>query len=282
MSPKKTEKTENVESVENNKNTENIENAETSENLNSTWNQSEKIFDKWKVLEKKFDKKFERKPKEEREFSEKLVEVRKVTNVTTWWRKMSFRATILVWNKNGKIGLGIGKWIDVSIAVKKATNDAYKNIKTVLITNEWSVLYPLLGKKKTWTVKILPAASGTGIKAGSSVRQVLDIAWYKNIISKIMWWNNKINNISATIDALYGMKLKPSHIKFVSNQSDAEKELLEKRKQTSEQKDMKKKPFKNKFDKKPNISKKPTINNTENKWNNTNKVSATKKANIQK
>ncbi len=149
--------------------------------------------------------------KTQKEFEEKLLEVRRVTKVTTWWRRLSFRATVIVWNRKGKIWLGVGKWSDVTIAIKKAVTDAYKHLKTVPITKEWSVLYPIFYKKKSSYIKLLPAANWTWLKAWSSVRIVLDLAWYKNILSKIVWSNNKLNNARATIEALTLLKVKESH-----------------------------------------------------------------------
>ncbi len=144
----------------------------------------------------------ERKEKTKKEFEEILLEVRKVTRVTTGWRRMSFRAIILVWNKKWRIWLWLSKWADVTSAVKKASNEAYKNMFNVPITKDKSVPYAVTNKYKACTVRILPATPGTWLKAGSSVRSVLDLAGYENILSKIIWSNNKLNNAIATINAL--------------------------------------------------------------------------------
>lgn len=142
------------------------------------------------------------KDKVKKEFDELLLEVRRVTRVTTWGRKLSFRATILVGNKKGKIGIGVSKGPDVSSAVQKASREAYKNMFVVTITGNQTVAYPTVTKYKACVIKLLPATAGTGLKAGSSVRAVLELAWYENILSKIMWSNNKLNNAMATIKAL--------------------------------------------------------------------------------
>lgn len=159
------------------------------------------------VLEKK-DKgnrrggRWRRNQKPKKEFDEVLLEVRRVTRVTTWWRQLSFRAIILIWNKKGKIGLGVSKWSDVAVAVQKATREAYKNIITAPVTDTESVPYELTHKYKAAIVKLIPASSGTGLKAWSSVRRVLELAWYTNMLSKIMGTNNKLNNAIATLQAL--------------------------------------------------------------------------------
>ncbi|USN55997.1 MAG: 30S ribosomal protein S5 [Candidatus Peribacteria bacterium] len=141
-----------------------------------------------------------------KEFDEVLLEVRRVTRVTTGGRQLSFRAIILIGNRKGKIGIGVAKGADVSIAVKKATHEAYKNIVEAPITDDLSIPYETLHKYKSAQVKLIPAAPGTGLKAGSSVRAVLDLAGYTNMLSKIMGTNNKLNNAVAAVQALASFK----------------------------------------------------------------------------
>lgn len=142
------------------------------------------------------------KNKTKKEFEELLLEVRRVTRVTTWWRRLSFRATVLVGNKKWKIGIGLSKGNDVTSAVKKASNEAYKNMFIVPITKSDTVPYPISLNYKACFIKLLPASAGTGLKAWSSVRSVLELAGYSNVLSKIVWSNNKLNNALATIRAL--------------------------------------------------------------------------------
>jgi len=144
--------------------------------------------------------------KEEKQFEEVLLEVRKVTRVTTGWRQMAFRATMLVWNWKGKIWIGSAKWSDVISAIKKATHEAYKEMTTVTITENGSVPYARIIKYKSAMVKLIPATAGTWLKAWSSVRRVLELAWYKNILSKINGTTNKLNNAKAAILALSTFK----------------------------------------------------------------------------
>lgn len=146
------------------------------------------------------------KDKTTKEFEELLLEVRRVTRVTTWWRKLSFRATVLVGNKKWKIGIGTDKGLDVSSAVSKASREAYKNILLVPITENKTVPYLLTTKFKSCLVRLLPASPGTGLKAWSSVRAILELAWYENILSKIIGSNNKLNNALATLKALVSYK----------------------------------------------------------------------------
>lgn len=144
--------------------------------------------------------------KPKKEFEELLLEVRRVTRVTTGGRRMSFRATILVGNKKGKIGLGSAKGNDVAGAVSKATNEAYKNLFQVPVTKGDTVPYELTYKYKASKVRLLPASEGTWLKAGSSIRSVLELAGYSNMLSKMIGSNNKLNNALATILALASYK----------------------------------------------------------------------------
>ena len=145
--------------------------------------------------------------KPNKEFNEILLEVRRVTRVTTGGRQLAFRAIIVIGNGKGKIGLWVAKGNDVSIAVRKATHEAYKNIVHAPITDELTVPYGITHKYKSAIVKLMPATEGTGMKAWSSVRTVLELAWYNNILSKIIGTNNKLNNAICAIQALAKYKV---------------------------------------------------------------------------
>lgn len=145
-------------------------------------------------------------PKPKKEFEEKLLEVRKVTRVTTGGRQMSFRATILIGNRKGKVWLGVATGPDVAIAVAKATHDAYKNVKDVMINDKGTVPYMVEKKFKAAIIRLIPAVPGTGLKAGSAVRSVLELAGYTNILSKIIGTNNGLNNALLTIEILSSYK----------------------------------------------------------------------------
>jgi small subunit ribosomal protein S5 len=150
-------------------------------------------------------------------FEESLLEVRKVTKVTTGGRRMRFRAIVLVGDRSWHIGLGIGKGNDVAIAVGKATHDAYKNVCDVSITKSWSVPYMVTNKYKACYVTLRPAGPGTWLKAWSSVRTVLELSGFSNILSKIIGSNNPLNNAIATINALTSFKVDVDNIQKVSD-----------------------------------------------------------------
>lgn len=141
-------------------------------------------------------------PREAKEFQEVMLEVRRVTRVTTGGRKLSFRAAVLVGNKKGKIGYGVSKGPDVVTAVQKATHQAYKTMIVVPIDPNGSIPYVVNQKYKSAIIRLLPAAQGTGLKAGSALRLVLELAGYSNILSKIIGTNNKLNNVLAALSAL--------------------------------------------------------------------------------
>jgi small subunit ribosomal protein S5 len=162
--------------------------------------------------------KFAEKPK--KEFDEVMLEVRRVTRVTTGGRQLSFRAIILVGNRKGKIWIGISKGADVQIAVSKATRDAYKNVVDVPLTEKWTIPYEVANKYKGSQVKLIPAAPGTGLKAGSSVRMVLDLVGCTNILSKIMGSPNKLNNALATVQALGTFKMGKFPERIKKNKGD--------------------------------------------------------------
>lgn len=160
-----------------------------------------------------------------KEFDELLLEVRKVTRVTTWWRQLSFRATVLAWNKKGKIWIWVSKGADVSIAVSKASREAYKNMFDVPMTKAQTVPYTITYKYKACYVRLIPATQGTGLKAWSSVRSVLELAWYENILSKIIGSNNKLNNAIATVNALCSYK-HPEHFSKLLTKKDTKPEHI--------------------------------------------------------
>lgn len=204
----------------NNTNTEEISTSENSAtDNNSDAKNSKRPAFKWK---KTFERK-DRAPREKKEFDERMLEVRAVTRVTTWGRQRSFRAIMLVGNRNGKIGLWVANGIDVAIASAKATHDAYKNMIDIEINSNGTVNYAIEKKFKSAKIKLIPAAPGTWLKAWSSVRSVLELAWFKNILSKIVGTNNKLNNALLTISVLKSYK------KFTKN-GDYFKEKTEEQK----------------------------------------------------
>lgn len=143
--------------------------------------------------------------KAEKEFREELLAIDRVTRVTSWGRQLRFRAVMVLGDGKGRVGLGTGKSWEVVDAIAKAVNDAKKNMVKVQIENG-SVPYNIEVKYKSAKVMVHPASEGTGIIAGGAVRKVLNVAGYKNVLSKRYGSTNLINNARAAIKALTSFK----------------------------------------------------------------------------
>ena len=132
---------------------------------------------------------------------EKVVQVNRVSKKTKGGNKMRFTALVIVGNKNGKVGVGLGKSTDVPSAIIKAATYAKKRMIDVPIA-DGTIPYSIRIKKGAAQVLLKPAPAGTGIIAGGAVRSVVEAAGIKNISSKILGSDNKINNVYATFEAL--------------------------------------------------------------------------------
>lgn len=145
--------------------------------------------------------------RERSEFDHKLLDVRRVARVVAGGRRFSFRVTVVVGNRRGKVGVGVAKGSDVSQAVDKATHQAKKRLVAVPITKNGSVPHDVTAKFSSAVVLIRPAPEGSGIIAGGAVRAVCDLAGIRNISSKILSRStNKLNNARAAIEALKQLK----------------------------------------------------------------------------
>lgn len=139
--------------------------------------------------------------KEIKEFEEKVIEVARVSRTVKGGRRLRFRALVVIGDRAGRVGLGLGKANEVNIAVNKAVSNAKKNIINVEIVND-TIRHEIMIKYGSAFVFLKPAAPGTSIIAGGAVRSVIELAGIKNILSKIYGSSNKINNVKATIEAL--------------------------------------------------------------------------------
>lgn len=148
------------------------------------------------------------KPQVKSEFADKLLEIRRVTRVMAGGKRMSFRAVIVLGNKKGKVGVGVGKGSDVAQSVQKAKRDAQKNIIFVSLRNDRTIYYDAEAKYGAAKVRIKPARENHGLIAGSSARAVLELVGIKDISAKILGrTTNKLANAMATIEALKKIKL---------------------------------------------------------------------------
>jgi len=152
------------------------------------------------------------------EFSSKLLDVARVARVVAGGRRFSFRSVVVVGDKKGKVGVGVGKGADVSDATTKAVADAKKNLITVNISEE-TIPHQIDGKFCGAKVFLKPARVGKGVVAGGVVRSVVDLAGIKNVTSKILGSANKLNNARATILALKKLKTQNKKVKITTKKS---------------------------------------------------------------
>lgn len=145
--------------------------------------------------------------REKSDMEERVVQVSRVTKVVKGGKQLSFRAVVVVGNKNGKVGVGVAKAKEVIIAVQKAVVDAKKTLTVVPMTEASSVPHKLtVVGNGSCRVMIRPALAGSGITAGGAVRAVLELAGYKNVNAKMLGASNPLNNGRATLDALRQMR----------------------------------------------------------------------------
>ncbi len=148
-----------------------------------------------------------RKPKkrEKPEFEQKLLDLARVTRVVKGGRRFRFRATLVIGDRKGKVGVGVAKGTDVSDSIQKAFNDAKKNMITVKLNGN-TIPHDVTKKLGSAKVLIKPAIEGRGIIAGGAVRAVVDLAGIRDIISKSLGSSNKLNVARTTIEALRELK----------------------------------------------------------------------------
>ena len=154
-------------------------------------------------------KQFMRQPQEKPEFDQKVLDVRRTARVVAGGRRFSFRATVVVGNHTGKVGIGIGKGPNVASAVEKAVFQAKKNIIVVPLNDIKTIPHEVEAKFTAAHVILKPAKEGRGLIAGGPVRVIANMSGIKNLTAKILGRTvNKLNNGRATIEALKKLKIK--------------------------------------------------------------------------
>src|SRR3989339_1091971 len=132
-------------------------------------------------------------PAEAKEYLEEVINIDRVTRVVKGGRRLRFRATVVVGNKKGKVGVGVGKSNEVTGAIQKAVRKGKKNLIDVSIINE-TIPHDIKLKYKSARIHLMPASKGTGLIAGGAVRKVIELSGIKNILSKAHGSTNKLNN----------------------------------------------------------------------------------------
>ncbi|MBI2599275.1 30S ribosomal protein S5 [Candidatus Curtissbacteria bacterium] len=136
-----------------------------------------------------------------REFDEKVIQVNRVSKKTKGGNKIGFSVLVVIGDKKGRVGVGLGKARDVASAIRKAVNYAKKHLITVPIKNGTieTDIFIKLGAAK---VLLKPAPLGSGVIAGGAVRAVVEAAGIRNISSKVLGTKNQASNVYATLEAL--------------------------------------------------------------------------------
>jgi len=139
------------------------------------------------------------------EFEESIVNIGRVTKVVKGGRRFRFTALIVVGNKKGTVGYGVGKAKEVPDAIKKAVDNAFKNLTTVKIKGT-TIAHDIEHKYNASTILLKPASEGTGLIAGGAARPVLELAGFQDLLTKSIGSNNPNTLVRATIEALSRVK----------------------------------------------------------------------------
>lgn len=147
-----------------------------------------------------------RRPERKSEYDQRMINIRRVARVIAGGRRFSFSVAIIIGNKKGKVGVGLGKAGDTTLAIDKAVRNAKKNMITVALTKNNSIKHDTEAKYCASVVSLMPAR-GRGLVAGSSVRPVLELAGITDIVAKLHSGSkNGLNNARAAIAALKTLK----------------------------------------------------------------------------
>lgn len=148
-----------------------------------------------------------RPPRERGEFEQVTIDARRVARVMAGGRRFNFSLVVVIGDKKGRVGVGLGKGVDTALAIDKAVRDAKRHLITVLRTKSGSIPHQVRTKYASSTVEIIPS-KGRGLVAGSAVRTVLDLAGVTDVVTKIhSRTKNKLTIARATVEALKMLRL---------------------------------------------------------------------------
>lgn len=135
-------------------------------------------------------------------YEEKIVQIKRVTKVVKGGKKMTFRAVVIIGDNQKRVGVGVGRADDVNLAIDKAVLNGKKSLITVPLTYQSSIPHITRASFGACSIMLRPAAEGSGIIAGGSIKTVLELAGFKNVLAKQFGAKNVLNNAKATIIAL--------------------------------------------------------------------------------
>ncbi|XQP55447.1 MAG: 30S ribosomal protein S5 [Mycoplasmoidaceae bacterium] len=157
-------------------------------------------------------KTFVKKPRQPSDgFSEKVVAIKRISKTTKGGRNMRFSVLVVIGDKKGTVGFGMGKSAEIPNAMKKANKNARNNLTKVTINKRGTLYHEVVGKSCAAKVLLKPAPEGTGIVAGGAIRAVIEAAGFKDVYTKNMGKNTAVNMIRATINGLKAQKT-PAYI----------------------------------------------------------------------
>lgn len=146
----------------------------------------------------------------EKEFEEKVVRVNRVSKKTKGGNRIGFSVLVVVGDKKGRVGVGLGKAPEVPVAIKKGINFAKKHLIKVPIVNS-TIPHEVFIKLGAAKVLLKPAPRGSGIIAGGAVRSVIEASGIENIVSKVLGTENQASNVYATLEALKKLRVKEGY-----------------------------------------------------------------------
>lgn len=166
----------------------------------------------------------------EEQFEERVIEIARVAKVVKGGRRFQFRVTIVTGDKRGNIGMGVGKANAVPDAMRKASDRARKDLRTVNMSGT-TIPHEIIGKVAGARVLLKPASPGTGVIAAGGVRAVLEVAGVRDILTKSMGSANVLNVVMATFKALDSLKSPQQEAAFRGKKAEELMPFWERRKQ---------------------------------------------------